>query len=192
MRLPIVALALAVAFAGCTAEPATPPSPEPSQPLTPTSPAPEPAPAPPAGPLVLVFNGTVGGGGAPGGPKLALAPLGTNNFAFDLANGSTGLVLELAWSTTDALELIAYIPQEYCGNATDPAGLTATCDNPDSVEGASPLKIVVQDSQYLAYVGSWTGVAFASGATPGTAFTMYASVFSGAPPADSYSAIVGA
>lgn len=195
-KLPVTFLAvLAVAVAGCTGTPAEPVNPTDSPPpvVAPGTNITSPNATGPAtnasGPVVQRFDGSVAGAGVAGGPKVTIVPLSENAFPFDLPNGTVAMVVELAWETSDTMELQLNIPGDYC-TGNDPAGATANCNNPDPVEGSGPLKIVVKDPEQLAYVGTWTGAVFVGAPAPNAVpFTAYVSLFTDALPADSYTAI---
>jgi hypothetical protein len=143
-----------------------------------------------AGPEVQAFPGHVAGVGAPGVGYVALQPLSENGFGFELRNGTTGFVVELVANGSSAMDLVLDVPAELCTDG-DPAGLSGQCpDGPPPAEGAPPLKVMVVDPAML-YPGNWGGRVFAQQSPQATEYTVYVSVFYGAPPTEAYSAVVG-
>lgn len=144
------------------------------------------------GPVVKTFNGHAAGVAVPGTFALEAPTVSDNNGDFPVANGSTGIVVEVAWNGSDALEVFLYPPCSDAGAAG--TGLAANCPSPlRNEQGKSPARIMVTDLGKLkdSGAGTWTIAVFAQQNPTGVAFKAASSVFYGEVPKDSYTAVNG-
>lgn len=185
MRVLLAALVvLATALAGCTAE--TPPEPV----VRPPAGTPEPplqnvtAPADDAAVEVTSFNGTAAGLTVPS--VGALAPPGSDpGSTFEVKEGATAIVVEVAWESTDRLYLFVDPP---CRDE-DPVGADG-CDAPDrDMDGQNPARVEVLDALFLNQTGAWSFAAYPEANAQGVPFVAAISVFYGALPDAGYTAL---
>lgn len=144
------------------------------------------------GPVVKTFSGHAAGVGVPGMFAVQTPTVDDHNFAFDVANGSSGVVAEVAWNGSDALLVYLYPPCDDAGAAG--TGVGASCPSTLANEqGKSPAKIMATDLSKLKNggAGKWTVQVFAQQNPTGVAFHAASSVFYGEAPKDSYTALHG-
>ena len=181
-------LCAAVLAAGCIGgdEPVDPAGGKPTPPTTGVEPNLPPEPTAP-GPNVTAFNGSIAGAGNPASGYVRAS--GDNLFAFDLPEGATGLVVEVAWVGGDALDVQLDVPADHC-EPVDPAGLLAECPSPaPDQDGVSPARIEVLEPDALARVGEWRLGAWARASANEVPFTAYVTVFREGKPPASYTAV---
>lgn len=136
--------------------------------------------------VTATYAGGIAGVGGPGG---YLRIGGENRHEFPLAGNETALLVEVAWSTADALDLVVEVPRETCQDA-DPAGLTQTCDDPPwDADGASPARILVTEPERLALAGTWSLAMWARSSPAEVPFTAYVTAFHGGVPEEAWTAI---
>lgn len=195
------------------APPASEPAPA-SEP-TPASPAPAPAPSPAPSPqpqgepeaepqpapkvTVQTWEGSATGGGlgsAQPAPGLFVGTVqgeGTSG-TFAISPGTVGLVLELVW-TDEAMDLDLALrgPDSGMAPPSDPTAPSFDAGHVYASDGGAPGQpdghafIVVTDPEALALEGEWTWEVASKGSVEAP-FTVYLSLFEGAPPAEGYSA----
>lgn len=183
----ILLLCAAVLAAGCIGgdEPVDPLGKPPTPPTGDVEPDPLPEPAPARN--VSVFNGTIAGVGNPAAGYFRVE--GDNLFAFDLPEGASAIVVEVAWAGADALDVQLDVPLDHC-EPVDPAGLFVDCPSPPpDQDGVSPARIEVVEPDALALVGEWRLGAWARSSTAAVPFTAYVTVFHGEKPAPAYTAV---
>lgn len=184
----ILLLAASLLAAGCIGgdEPVDPAGGKPTPPTTdvePDLPPDEPGPAF----NVTVFNGTIAGAGNPTVGYLRAE--GDNQFAFDLPEGATGLLVEVVWASGDALDVQLDVPLAHC-EPVDPVGLFVECPSPPpDQEGASPARIEVVEADALARAGEWRLGAWARASTGAVPFTAYVTVFHEGRPDPTFTAV---
>lgn len=130
------------------------------------------------GPQVNVtwFNGSVRGGSA---PVLGAFCVETcdNQFAFEVPEDRTGLVVELAWEADASLLLDVDIPFEACD-----ASMGEDCPPEQTSGDGGHLAIRVTEASELV-AGNWTTSAWAEDSLPEVVdFTIAVSQFDSAPP----------
>jgi hypothetical protein len=186
----VVAL-VAVALAGCLGGANPPPTAPPTQPpgvVTPDNPGNGTAINATGGnaSAIQVKNATGTAAGAtvaaPGLGSFATAlPTTTDNGGtFDVKPGATGVVVEVLWNGSDALNLYVSPP---CSDAT---GLM--CSSYGNTNGTHPAKLVILDGKALNATGSWGWAVYPQANVQGVPFRAYISVFYGAVPTDAYTA----
>ena len=181
-------LCAALVVAGCVGDPVEPANQKPD-PTPPTGDDVEPdlpeATLPPFN--VTQFNGSVAGVGSGEAGYFRVA--GDNVFAFDVPEGVTAIVVEVAWSGSDALDVRVDVPAEHC-EPVDPVGLLGTCPSPPpDAEGASPARIEVTDPEALKRVGEWSLGAWARASPNEVPFVAAVTLFHGEKPANGYSGL---
>lgn len=178
-------LCAALAAAGCVGEPV-----EPAAKPTPPTPEPvEPDQVPDAGPRfnVTPLSGSVAGVGNPSAGYLRAS--GENVLAFDVPEGATALLVEVAWAGGHALDVQVDVPDEFC-EPVDPAGLFLDCPSPPpDADGASPARIEVTDLETLARAGEWRLGAWARSSASEVPFTAFVTVFADGKPDATYTAL---
>lgn len=139
------------------------------------------------GPNVTVewFNGTAQGQAVPPFGPTCFSPACENFFEFEVSNGTTAVVAELAWERDVQLMLDVDIPFEKC----EP-GYMEDCP-PESTSGESPLAIQVTRGTDIPS-GNWTASVYAEDSpAQGTEFTMAVSLFEDGQVPQGYAKLAG-
>lgn len=208
MRAPRLALVLALAvaaplLAGCLGgTSANPPTDQP-----PATPSPKPAgeggepgsglnatggAANDTADIVVKATSGTASGVSPSVPGVATFSVGApgsdhSSDKFDVKAGVTGIVLEVVWNGTDAMD--AYVSPP-CSSGDDPTGTGLQCPQGGAnTNGTKPAKVVIVDPKLMNMTGSWSWAVYPQQNVQGVAFTAYLSLFYGPVPTDSYTAI---
>lgn len=128
----------------------------------------------PTGPNVAVdwFNGSAQGQAIPGLGASCLQPQACENvFSFEVPNGTTALVAEMAWNRSTSLSLDLDVPSEECD-----VSFGQDCP-PESESGQSPVVIQLTNPADIP-AGEWSiGVYAEDSPIEPTEFTIAVSVF---------------
>jgi hypothetical protein len=183
---------LALVLAGCTA---------PAQPPATTPPAESPTPTAgdspssldatrsaseegPAGPEVQRFQGTSQGVRV---QQIAAIQGGDSEAPFELPQGTTALVVEVAWEGSEGLHVSVRPPCEASEFPLPPSCPPSSEDH--SLQ--SPVRIVVEDGALLGLSGSWTLITMPDANLQGIPWNAWVSAFTSGPAPADYTAVGG-